>query len=1193
MPLKTKLGQIAGNIAKAKREQKKQLSKVQKNAPKKYPAPMPRNMQNVINKAENQEDQKNLDLIFFRELGTKNPEDQEDELIKYIDSNPRQKIIIKDILSNLPPEAILKFAREYSKTGELLSEYWATYKKRTNIKEIIFAKKQLDDEVHEMREALGEEQLGKRDDDDAFKMKDVVKRRRPINYVEHRVVYGCKEEMRRAPWVDNVLVRDAWLSASDESDLNDLYVFSGLFADPVTMKYEGKTWYKAGKNYYKILCDSGVTLEWSNKKMVINGYKPDKTLKLRILYQSDDGYIRQNRKIFDKMQEFRSVIMTDKNCVENKGLAKWVKQGPVVSILLSPIDSKEEISRYIDTNAKPVKEYDYEWYPSNRNFLRLLCNKFSDKNTQENDIYTAYTGNDASVQLRVAYKLKNGTLLVQDEKVFQDYVEYNDAAGRDQINPCIQAWKKAPWMRPEHVRAIYVKILDKKTGKDEWKIAGKKFFETLCSDDIPLAQHGNELHINPPHGRVVELWYKTQKDFIVQDEEIYEKMTKYMINQKETQEELAEKILGQSVDVRVKNQAISDLASVFQVIAPSQLEYAGDSPKFIEEIVDTFNNETLADFLSDYADLAIFLEKPLINVGNGVFLNRIREKYYTPNTLAKLTIQEKLPEIFGNSSYPPDKQELLLKTIETTKTRFSKDFITGIIESENPTKRKPTRPTLAVARSPQIHDSLTCINSVNMSKLDRKKVIYYKDSATDQLYCFSIEKVAQAISDAEVSENPVRIDVDIGGKITVVTLDNEYIQKFRELFKNELVEEKTKIQEDEKLDKKFEKQMTEQDVDLDNELAPGLIDLIKNGILDLEQAKEDEKQGTSSDETSSDESSEEDSYETADEDEDTVEMEPKQEKASDDTDESSDSDSDSDTEKEQDTDDESSDSEPEKVKDKCWYCSKNIKKEGEFKTIIFSDGKPVTAHFCSKHCLENQQKWPKPNLPKKKQKKPPQVQKPSDKQEIPPPQVQKPTDKQEKTPPQVQKPDDEEETSSEEEQIFENREEIAAGWKAYKDTKKYRVGRQKQQVPKPPPKNAAPAFDPEKIAQEIYNQLEQENMLNMKQAKNYRRYNEILDDKIPVPKNDDSHDNIKDSISRAFAAIRARLRGLTKAEKAADAAEKIRQEAYAKQVQVKPEKAAEKAAEKREIENILRDLEKADEILLEEEKKNKRRYKPT
>ena len=1178
MPPKSKLSKIAGDIAKAKKEQRAQLSKVQKGAVKKYPVQMPRNMQNVINKAENQEAQKDLDLIFFRELGTKNPEDQEDELLKYIDNNPRQKIIIKDILSNLPPEAILKFAREYSKTGELLSEYWATYKKRTNIKEIIFAKKQLDDEVHEMREALGEEQLGKRDDDDAFKMKDVVKRRRPINYVEHRVVYGCKEEMRRAPWVDNVLVRDAWLSASDESDLNDLYVFSGLFADPVTMNYEGKTWYKAGKNYYKILCDSGVTLEWNNKKMTINGYKPDKTLKLRILYQSDDGFIRQNRKIFDKMQEFRSVIMTDKNCVENKGLAKWVKQGPVVSILLSPIDSKEEISRYIDTNVKPVKEYDYEWYPSNRNFLRLLCSKFSDKNTQENDIYTAYTSNDVSIQLRVAYKLKNGTLLVQDEKVFQDYVKYNDTISQDQNNPCIQAWKKAPWMRPEHVRAIYVKITNKTTGKDEWITPGKKFFETLCDDNTPLAQHGNKLHINPPHGRVIELWYKTQKDFIVQNEEIYEKMTRYMINQKETQEELAEKILGQSVDTRVKNQAISDLAAVFQVIAPSQLDYTGDSPKFIEEIVDTFNSETLADFLSDYADLAIFLEKPLINVGNGVFLNRIREKYYTPNTLAKLTVQEKLPEIFGNSGYPHDKQELLLKTIETAKTRFSKDFITGIIESENPTKRKPTRPTLAVARSPQIHDSLTCINSTDMSKLDRKKVIYYKDSATDQLYCFSIEKVAQAISDAEVSENPVRIDVDIGGKITVVTLDNEYIQKFRELFKNELVEEKTKIQEDEKLDKKFEKQITEQDVDLDNELAPGLIDLIKNGILDLEQAKQEDKQETSSDETSSDESSsEEDESETADEDEDTIEMEPRQEKTSDDTDESSDSDSD--TEKEQDADDESSDSETEKVKDKCWYCSKIIKNEGEFKTIIFRNGKPVTAHFCSKYCLENQQKWPRPNLPKKKQKKPPQVQKPSDKQE--------------KTPPQAQKQDDEEETSSEEEQIFENREEIAAGWKAYQGTKKYRVGRQKQQVPKPPPKNATPAFDPEKIAQEIYNQLDQENILNMKQAKNYRRYNEILGGKIPVPENDDRYDNIKDSISRAFVAIRARIRGLTKAENAAGAAEKMRQEAYAKQVQAKPEKLSEKAAEKREIENILRDLEKADEILLDEEKKKGRRYKPT
>jgi hypothetical protein len=106
----------------------------------------------------------------------------------------------------------------------------------------------------------------------------------------------------------------------------------------------------------------------------------------------------------------------DQKCLERWNQVPWIN-GKVNTIYIAPVNGG--IKEYISENSEKHLEGTTEWYPSNLEFKKLMCNNHSRSRTQDGNILTAFTRKGKPVLFKVAYDTNRG-FIVQDEKIFND-----------------------------------------------------------------------------------------------------------------------------------------------------------------------------------------------------------------------------------------------------------------------------------------------------------------------------------------------------------------------------------------------------------------------------------------------------------------------------------------------------------------------------------------------------------------------------------------------------------------------------------------------------------------------------------------------------------------------------------------------------------------------------------------------------
>lgn len=898
----------AGNVAE--KEQVKGLTKAQKDVEKgPYKPQVQKNVFLIQKKAAEKELEKLNDIKFFKKISKEKDEENITALLtEYIQENPSRKQLLEEIQKFLPTNLLKKFAKKFEKKNQFLDVFWKTYKTKPDVKEAIFAKKEEEeDALYSMRVALGQQPEDTR-------KPDIKKKYYKLDLpAEKRIVYSCLEEMRRGNWLDTQII-DTFI---DKAVLGESYKIANLYDN--SLEYDNITWFNATQGYFKLLCNPNTDFYWKDNKMHITTPDITEPTPIRVLYTTTKEPFEQTEYTFLQFLKYRERLFEQRVCTKYIRKAEWMGQ-PIKSMYIAPVDDND-ISMYIKPNSEPINSVGYTWNKPNSSFYELFCNKFSGEMSQSSDVLTLYAAKDIPVLLHVAYMTRTNNLIVQDEAIFDKYVEYTRRPRID--DKCKDLWRKVPWM-PFSVRAVYlnpikgsdIRMFINNSGSihqqlDEYP-ANDTFFRVMCDNTIPKKQVGTTMEITIAGKSLkMQVLYKpshTEKVWF-QNEQNFAKMMEYINDSLKDIKVLSTKKLENFLSSPVSKQTeefirvmVSDMLNE---AVPENMDFKpinGTYSDFIVQVVNVFDKSSTREFLQDYANLVVFLSPYINGVGGKIFLDKLKNAEYEPEKLGKLSFSEKLPEVFDNPYYPNDKRKFIESSILDKIQLIVRDIASKIESSSDPSARKPTRPK----HYENLHVPLACVNDIDMQGISYQDIVYY-DTDFGQKYCLLVSDVINSIIEAETNGLPVSIKVVVSGKNTTIPLSETFLEIFKKIYEYKLVEKRTENAE-KPLIIKFEEKNVEQPKPTDIELAPGLLELIKENIRELLDEDEEYKPGE--------------------------------------------------------------DPEGNKIKKyPCWYCAKIVRGEGSFKTIIYSNKEYVQAHFCSAKCLEEQDKWPQPKPPKIREEK--------------------------------------------------------------------------------------------------------------------------------------------------------------------------------------------------------------------------------
>ena len=107
----------------------------------------------------------------------------------------------------------------------------------------------------------------------------------------------------------------------------------------------------------------------------------------------------------------------DLNCIDIYESRPWIPN--YNRTLARGILGEETDFKFVQ--ADYYREYDEMlFYQVNMAFLICQCNKYSDKRTQEGNIFTCYSNKDKPFRFFLVHELNDGSIIAQDEKIFED-----------------------------------------------------------------------------------------------------------------------------------------------------------------------------------------------------------------------------------------------------------------------------------------------------------------------------------------------------------------------------------------------------------------------------------------------------------------------------------------------------------------------------------------------------------------------------------------------------------------------------------------------------------------------------------------------------------------------------------------------------------------------------------------------------
>ena len=399
---------------------------------------------------------------------------------------------------------------------------------------------------------------------------------------------------------------------------------------------------------------------------------------------------------------------------------------------------------------------------------------------------------------------------------------------------CVNELNSAPWLNAS-VEGIFITPADKSTninayisqGKNNketyqhngetWSKVAVGFYQIMCNTFKNRQEQDGDVFTawkNSTQPVRFKIGYKTNRGFLVQDEEMFNKQKEYSKEQKVNNKEKLDNLLKEPVNPELQKFGKETLSLALTQIAPEIYDYSVNS-SYIQKAIDTIKEQTTTskDFIDMLTNTILYLEEPHAIV----FKERIIREYYLPEILVSLSPLEKYPEALENQNQDfVDKNYRLMERLsEKLSENISKKYY-NIMFPSNKIKQLETLYS-------GITDKITignikgkCHNKDNIKDTPDYQVVYYEEDG--KTYCLLIDDLLSQITNADSFE-------DVLNPETGNTVRPEFIERFFDIYgdapRDDGYEERTieKIEEPKK-----------EEVPKEQELAPGLVSIMLENI---------------------------------------------------------------------------------------------------------------------------------------------------------------------------------------------------------------------------------------------------------------------------------------------------------------------------------------------------------------------------
>ena len=398
---------------------------------------------------------------------------------------------------------------------------------------------------------------------------------------------------------------------------------------------------------------------------------------------------------------------------------------------------------------------------------------------------------------------------------------------------CVNELNSAPWLNAS-VEGIFITPADKSTninayisqGKNKetyehngetWSKVAVGFYQIMCNTFKNRQEQDGDIFTawkNSTQPIRFKIGYKTNRGFLVQNEEMFNKQKEYSKQQKVNNKEKLDNLLKEPVNPNLQKFGKETLSLALQRIAPEIYDYSVNS-SYIQKAIDTIKEKstTSKDFINILANTILYLEEP----NAIVFKERIVREYYLPEILVTLSSLEKYPEALENQNQDfVDKNYRLMEKLSTKMAENLAKKYYNIMFPSNKIKQLETLYS-------GITDKITignikgkCHNKDNIKDAPDYQVVYYEEDG--KTYCLLIDDLLNQINNADGFD-------DVLNPETGNIIRQEFIERFYDIYGNTIREDGYEERTIEKIE-----EPKKEETPKEQELAPGLVSIMLENI---------------------------------------------------------------------------------------------------------------------------------------------------------------------------------------------------------------------------------------------------------------------------------------------------------------------------------------------------------------------------
>jgi len=398
---------------------------------------------------------------------------------------------------------------------------------------------------------------------------------------------------------------------------------------------------------------------------------------------------------------------------------------------------------------------------------------------------------------------------------------------------CVNELNSAPWLNAS-VEGIFITPADDSTNinsyisqggqtketyqhnGETWSKVSIGFYQIMCNTFKNRQEQDGDVFTawkNSTEPVRFKIGYKTNKGFMVQDEEMFNKQKEYSKEQKANSKEKISNLLKEPVNQDLLKFGKERLSISLQQIAPEIYDYSMNS-SYIQKAIDTIKEQTTTsqEFIDMLANTILYLEEP----NAIIFKERIIREYYLPEILVSLFPIEKYPEALENNNqdFVDKNYRLMAKLSEKVSENLAIKYYNIMF---------PSNKRLIETLYSNISDKITignikgkCHNKDNIKDAPDYQVVYYEEDG--KTYCLLIDDLLSQITNADSFE-------DVLNPETGNTIRPEFIERFFDIYGEAPGEDGYEERTIEKIEKPVEDKIPEE-----QELAPGLVSIMMENI---------------------------------------------------------------------------------------------------------------------------------------------------------------------------------------------------------------------------------------------------------------------------------------------------------------------------------------------------------------------------